>query len=185
MANIVVETRLESLPYRKVLLNFKFVNQDNIDYYFNTKFLCSPYFRGLAVNNTWFSPHTTDGWTKCSSMCSPPPQPEDMVKIPANGIGGKTVDIVSICHFLYSQSLGKEHYFRYTHSGGSMALYDIGDKWIDTLIINRIELPFMLHDEESEEEEEEEIETIEIIDTILDSVIAGATAESMIGVTLI
>lgn len=166
MANILIEARLDSLPGRQILLNFKFINRDNADYYFDITHVCSRYYRMLRVNNTRYALYSLDGWIKCTSTCSPPPSPENIVQLSAGGVFEKAFDVARICSFLYSEPLGKEHYLKYTPVG--LPLSDLSGKRIDYAVMPMLELPFILIDKEYEEDEEE-IETIEL--------------EEMIGVT--
>lgn len=150
MPNIEVETRLDSFPKRKVLMNFKLINHDDVDYYFNNFNLCSISGGDLEINNTQYSTLTPDGWIMCESISCPP---VNMVRIPANGVFEKTVDIVDICSFLYGEPSGSEHYFRYTQRGG-LQLFDIDGRWINGIAIPRKELPFILMDDEERGVEE-------------------------------
>lgn len=176
MPNIEVETRLDSLPHRQVLLNFKFINHDDRDYYFMMQGLCSIYGGKLEINNTRYADHTTNGWFRCPSRSCPPPiRYSDISKIPAKGVFQEAVDIVQICYILYDEPTGSQHYLRYAPEGaGWLGFLDIHNQYIGGITMFSIELPFTLIDSEEEKHEEELGRTIE--SAHLDLTPAGATA---------
>jgi len=181
MINIEVGSSLTSLSRRQVLLNLKLYNNDDVDYYFSTKDLCSRYHGRLEVNNTEYSPHIPDGWFKCRSVSCPITRDEDIKMIPRNGVFEKTINIVNICYFLYEEPSGKEHYLRYTQPGG-LPLYDINSTWIGGIAIPKVELPFTLIDYESDRVEEELWDGVDINGELSIASATGMNFDTILGI---
>ena len=115
--NITLEARTESLPGRNVYLIFKFINHEDLDFYYRAdKF---PYKEGFSVNNTYATKKHNRPWQSCGPYMSDPHRYFDKnairySHIPANGVYELKIDIVAECSFLEHEPPTKDLFVKYS-----------------------------------------------------------------------
>jgi hypothetical protein len=171
MPNTRVELSLKSFPKRNVILSLKLVNDDAVDYYFNSYNVASHYSGRIYINNTLSTRrHSGIKWERCTDYtCPPEAEISDYDKIPALGTFTKEVNIKYRCSFLNKEPLGYKHWLRFEASAIPLEDSPMGN-WIGGVSIPTVtELPFILLDEE-------DVRATFTEEVVMDSSIAGAAA---------